>query len=60
MDYGKCTGLISCACHDHYARTVRKLREADGVSRQLRETAIRLIALKFDVPEREVIHSLQR
>lgn len=56
----ECTNLINCTCGDHFARTVKKLREAEAVSRQLRETAIRLIALKFDVSEREVIHSLRR
>ena len=60
MDYGKCTGLIDCACHSCYARAVTRLREANSVSRQLRETVIRLIAQKYSVPEREVIHSLQR
>lgn len=56
----KCIGLINCLCGVCFARAVTKLREADSVSRQLRETAIRAIALKWDVPEREVIHSLQR
>ena len=60
MDYGKCTGLINCACLDCYSLACKRLRDADDVSRQLRETAIRLIALKWNVPEREVIHSLRR
>jgi len=60
VDYGKCTGLINCACHDCYGRAVKRLREAADVSRQLREMAIRAISQKWDVPEREVIYSLRR
>ena len=49
-----------CSCGDCFAQAIERLREAENVSRQLRETAIRLIARKWDKPERAVAQALRR
>jgi len=55
-----CTGLVNCICPRCFSRAVDRLREAENVSRQLRELAIHAIALKWDVAERTVTQALRR